>query len=204
MNVAESGWFWARPTKQPIVGRKALVLMCRTQQPLNLVQVCCRCGRATGRYRKLRVVELTKHEAVLGVAESLTGPAGHIVAGIRLLTDQKVQIPCCSLCRSLHNWGMLAGIVFIMLAVAAFAGFASMDQATKLRMPVWQDFVIVVGGLVLVIIGGVVSAWFTWKSLGVLVYRFSDGLLHYEFWSPKYYEYLKVKVPDRIVKSERM
>ena len=198
MNVAEGEWFWASPARQPIVGRKPLVLMCRTQQPLNLPRVCCRCGRPDGSYRKLRVVELTKRQAVLGVAESLTGHAGHVVAAVRLLAEQRVPIPCCSFCRALHYWGMLAGVGIILLAVAVFVGFASVDRAPKLRMPVWQDFVVVVGGLVLVIIGGVVSAWCTWKSLGVLVYRFADGLLYYEFWSPKYYEYLKVKAPGKM------
>ncbi len=178
-----------------------MVLMCRTRQPLNLPQVCCCCGRPNGRYRKLRVVELTKREAALGVAEALTGQAGHVVAAIRLLAEQRVEIPCCSLCRSLHYWGMFGGIMIILLAVAVFASFASIDRATKMRMPVWQDFVVVVGGFVLVIIGGVVSAWSTWKSLGVLVYRFSDGLLYYEFWSSKYHEYLKVKVPDKIARN---
>jgi hypothetical protein len=199
MNVSESEWFWAPPARQPIIGRKATVLMCRTRQPLNLPQVCCSCGRSKGKYRKLRVVELTKREAALGVAEALTGHAGHVVAAVRMLTEQKVQIPCCSMCRSLHRWGMVAGIMIILLAVAVFASFASLDQDTKLKMPVWQDFVVVVGAFVLVIIGGVVSAWFTWKSFGVLVYRFADGLLYYEFWSSKYHEYLKTRGPHDTV-----
>lgn len=76
-----------------------------------------------------------------------------------------------------------------------------MDQPAALRVPVSETFAVVVGGIALVLVGCVVSEWFAWKSLGVLVYRYSDGLLYYEFWSSKYHEYLKERVSDRIPRN---
>jgi len=93
---------------------------------------------------------------------------------------------------------MVAGLATILTGIAILIGFASMDQDAKLRLPTWVAFAVVVGSLVLAVIGGAVSSLFDWRALSVLVYRSSDNRLYYEFWSNKYYDFLKVgKVPQR-------
>src|SRR5262245_15063241 len=89
-------WFRARPLRQPFVGRKESVLACVTPAPLNLPPICCRCGKPTNKSRTVRVVESSKGEALLMGAELVTGHFGHIIAGVRLLTQQKISAPTCS------------------------------------------------------------------------------------------------------------
>ena len=72
----------------------------------------------------------------------------------------------------------------------------SLYFANVSRMPVWVTFAVVVGGLILVVIGGIVSALFTWNATSVLVYRTRENSLYYEFWSSDYQEYLKVGAKD--------
>jgi len=124
-------------------------------------------------------------------AELVTGQFGHIIAGVHLLTQQKIAVPGCSACWGLHRRGMAAGLAIIVIAAGMFIGFASLDHDVKLRMPVWVTFAVVVGALVLVVIGGIVSALFSWQATSVLVYRAREGGLYYEFWSPAYQAYLK-------------
>src|SRR5258708_1070000 len=127
-------WFWAPPLKQPIIKRRGLVRACVATAPLDLADVCCRCGKPKAKLRSLRVVEASKAGAVLKGAEMLGGP---MIAGIRLLTQTKVMVPCCSACNSLHRWGMVAGVGIILVGIGTFVGFASMDRDAKLRLPTW-------------------------------------------------------------------
>jgi hypothetical protein len=86
---------------------------------------------------------------------------------------------------------MIAGLTIILVAFGLLVGFASMDQDTKLRMPVWLTFAAVVVPLIMVAVGGTVSALFTARATSVLIYSTGENCLYYEFWSPKYQEYLK-------------
>jgi hypothetical protein len=79
----------------------------------------------------------------------------------------------------------------MVTAFGIFAGLASMDQETKLRMSVWVTFAAVVGLLIMFAVGGTVSSLLTAKATSVLAYHTREGYLYYEFWSPKYQEYLK-------------
>ena len=189
-------WLRARPLRQPIVGHRKSVLSCVTPTPLNLPAVCCRCGKPTDKTRTVRVVESPVGQVALTGAELVAGHFGHIVAGIHLLTQQKISVPGCPGCWSWHRRGMAAGLAIIAIAAGLFIGFASLDRDVKLRMPVWVTFAVVVGALILVLIGGIVSALFTWHATSVLVYRAREGGLYYEFWSPDYQEYLKVGAND--------
>jgi len=189
-------WFWARPLRQPIVGHKKSVLGCVTHTPLKLPAICCRCGNPTNKTRTVRVVDSSAGQAALTGAELVAGHFGHIVAGIHLLTQQKISVPGCPACWTLHRRGMAAGLAIIAIAAGFFIGFASLDHDVKLRMPVWVTFAIVVGALILVVIGGIVSALFTWHATSVLVYRTRENGLYYEFWSPVYQEYLKTGAKD--------
>ena len=66
-----------------------------------------------------------------------------------------------------------------------------MGEDTKLRMPVWVTFAMVVGSLITVAVGGTISALLTARATSVLIYRTRENCLYYEFWSPNYQEYLK-------------
>ena len=100
-------WFMARPLRQPIIGRRESVLACVTPGPLNLPGVCCRCGAPTDQSRPVKVVETSKADAVVSGAAFLAGHLGHIIAGARLLTQQKVAVPNCAACWSLHRRGFV-------------------------------------------------------------------------------------------------
>jgi len=184
-------WFLARPLRQPIVGHRKSVVACVTPAPLNLPAICCRCGNPTDKTRSVRVVESAAGQAALTGVALVTGHFGHIIAGVHLLTQQKISVPGCPACWGLHRMGMAAGLAIIAIAAGVFIGFASLDHDVKLRMPVWITFAVVVGGFILVVIGGIVSALFSWQATSVLVYRARESGLYYEFWSPVYQEYLK-------------
>ncbi len=112
------------------------------------------------------------------------------------MTQQKISVPSCPDCWTLHRRGMAVGLGIIAIAAGVFVGFASLDHEVKLRMPVWVTFAVVVGSLMLVLIGGAVSALFSWRATSVLVYRAPKNGLYYEFWSPSYQEYLKTGAKD--------
>ena len=185
-------WVWAPPLRKPIIKGRPLVLGCITEGPLELGNVCCRCGKPSAKKHAVKVVETSKAQVIVHGATMLAGPIGHIVTGIQQLTQEKVKIPCCSSCRALHRWGLAAGIALFLLAAGIFAGLMSMDDAARLRMPTWVTFTIIVGCFVLVAVGCGVSALFDWRSLSVMIYRVPGGLMYYEFWSDRYYDFLKV------------
>jgi hypothetical protein len=128
--------------------------------------------------------------------ELAAGHVGHIVAGIHLLTRQKVSIPSCPKCWALHRWGWAAGMALIAMAIALFVGTASIDHDTKLRMPDWVDLAVIVGSFTLIIIGGAVSALFTWNATSVLIYSAREHGLYYEFWSGHYHDFLKTETKN--------
>ena len=194
-NIQPLSWFTASPLRQPIIGHKKVVLACVTPTPLNLPAVCCRCGKPTDKTRTVRVVDSPAERVALAGAEFLSG-IGPIVAGVHLLTQKKIPVPGCPACWGWHRTGMAVGLAIIAIAAGLFIGFASLGDDTKLRMPVWITFAVVVGGLFLVVIGGIVSALFTWNATSVLVYSTRENSLYYEFWSSDYQEYLKAGAKD--------
>ena len=190
-------WFWDRPLRQPVIGRRKSVLACVTLAPLDLPANCCRCGKPTGESRAVRVIECSKGEAGFALAEIFGGHAGHIARVVRFLTRQKIVVPNCPACWTLRRWGMAAGFVLIAFAVAAFIGLATMDHDAKLRTPDWIICAIVAGALLLGFLGGGMAALFRWRAIAVLVYHNTrKNSLYYEFWSPDYQKYLEKTVKD--------
>jgi hypothetical protein len=191
MTTKHPVWLWARPLRQPVVGRRDFILACVSPGILDLPGSCCRCTKPTEKSRPVTVVETSGGGAVLAGAEFLTGHLGHIVAGVRLLAAQKIAVPTCPACWSLHRRGVFVGLAIILTGFATFVAFSMLDETTKLRMPVWVTFAAVVGTFIVVIIGGTVSALLTARATSLLIYRTRENQLYYEFWSPQCQEYLK-------------